>query len=551
MHENGTWFDSLLGPAERAIVPPRAYPPVLRAALLLALLYLGLALLSLLISRQSGSIAAIWFANAVAVAFILFAPAAGRWALWLSVSLAIVAANLIWVHDLSLALTFLLPNLCEIAIAVWLLRGAGLQCADMRSPASLLKLLLLGGVLPQMAGATLGSAALQSLGTSRFGEVWLIWFEGSVIGAVSMLPLAFVLLAQPVSTLRLELRSALLAGLIPLVVGVTVLALAIVPFPFIYIALPLLLSAMLLEPVAVFVLTALASLAVAVSLALGVFVPPPVRTDWEQSLVYLAYAAALVPAQLLASTAAAMRDARTRIEAQSMALQSANDRLEQFVRIASHDLREPLNTVAQFSQLLEHDHGPQLPADAREYLRLVRQSAGRMRRLLDDVLQYARLNAGAVGAMETVALDALFSELRESLASRIEGSRATVHVMPLPAVRGHPALLSLLFQNLLANGLKFMPPGRVPVLRVHARVEGRMALVTVEDNGIGIAEADIPRLFKPFQRLHLQRQYEGTGLGLTLCRQIVDSHGGDIRIESVVGEGTWVHVRLTLADARS
>jgi signal transduction histidine kinase len=241
-----------------------------------------------------------------------------------------------------------------------------------------------------------------------------------------------------------------------------------------------------------------------------------------------------------------MRDARSRLEAQAQALRHANARLEQFVHIASHDLREPLNTVAQFGGLIEQDHGAALPPDGREYLRLIRQATGRMRRLLDDVLHYARLQDGAAGPRERVDLNAVFRELRESLASRIEATGAALEVGPLPVVPGHAALLSLLFQNLLANALKFVPPGRAPQVRVHAALGQRAVVITVLDNGIGIDAADLPKLFRPFQRLHLQRQYEGTGLGLALCRQVADAHGGRIQVESVPGEGSRFHVRLPL-----
>ena len=170
-----------------------------------------------------------------------------------------------------------------------------------------------------------------------------------------------------------------------------------------------------------------------------------------------------------------------------------------------------------------------------------------MRTLLDDVLQYARLQGGQPGAAEPVALDPVLAEVMASLAGRVRESGATLQASPLPAVLGHAALLSLLLQNLLSNALKFVPAGRPPRVEISVREQGGLAWLTVADNGIGIAEVDLPRLFRPFQRLNLRRHYEGTGLGLALCRQIAQVHGGDIHVDSVPGVGSQFTVRLPLA----
>jgi signal transduction histidine kinase len=333
----------------------------------------------------------------------------------------------------------------------------------------------------------------------------------------------------------------------PLTVGVTLLVLAQVPYPFVFLAMPLLLAAMVAEMAAALLLTLVASVAVAGAIATGVFVAPPLRAAWEQVYVYLALAASLVPAQLLASARAELHDIHERLAARSYELRRANDGLEQFVRIASHDLREPLNTVVQFGQLLEQDVGPRLLPEGRQYLGLMLTAARRMRGLLDDVLQYVRLQRHPLVEPQTVALTPLFQELRASLAGRLHASGAHLHIDALPAVQGNPTMLSLLFQNLLSNALKFVPPGRSPQVHVVARVEHRMAWITVVDNGIGIEAENLPKLFQPFQRLQLRRLYEGTGLGLALARQIAEAHGGEIVVASVPGEGSRFSVRLPRA----
>lgn len=252
--------------------------------------------------------------------------------------------------------------------------------------------------------------------------------------------------------------------------------------------------------------------------------------------------------------AAALRDLRqshAQLQTNAEALRVANEGLLQFVRIASHDLREPLNTIVQFVGLVEEDHGQHLPEDAHLYLNLALRAGQRMRTLLDDVVRYARLQNGETDPPEPVALDRVLAELRDALAARLSDTGAVLRVDSLPVVMGHASLLSLLFQNLLSNALKFMPPGRTPEVSVSAYVANGQAIITVSDNGIGIAEKHLALLFQPFQRLHLRSEYEGAGLGLALSRQIAEAHGGSIQVCTQPGQGSRFSVRLPLAGAES
>jgi signal transduction histidine kinase len=252
--------------------------------------------------------------------------------------------------------------------------------------------------------------------------------------------------------------------------------------------------------------------------------------------------------------AAALRDLRqshAQLQTNAEALRVANEGLLQFVRIASHDLREPLNTIVQFVGLVEEDHGKHLPQDAQLYLNLALRAGQRMRTLLDDVVRYARLQHGETDPPEPVALDRVLAELRDALAARLSATGAVLRVDPLPVVMGHASLLSLLFQNLLSNALKFMPPGRKPEVSVSAHLTKDHAIITVGDNGIGIAEEHLALLFQPFQRLHLRSEYEGAGLGLALSRQIAEAHGGTIQVCTQPGAGSRFSVRLPLASAET
>lgn len=513
---------------------------------LLGLLCGVAASISMMLSRQPGSVATLWLANAVAMGF-LATSSRDRWPALLASALAgNFAANLAFSWKPLMALAFLPANGVEMLIGAALLRRAGVARTGLRTPLAMLKLFALGAFGPQLIGATLGAATMQSLGLGSFPSLWQSWYEGSALGSISALALVIAWRVDRAELLRRDLLDWRVPILGMVAAGVTLLSLSHVPFPFVYIAIPLLVAAIVLEMTGALVVVLATSLVVALSLATGVFVPPPTTAQWQQLFVYTAYAAALLPAQLLAAAVADMRDSHERLAAATAELQRANEGLEQFIRIASHDLREPLNTIVQFTGLIENDHGPQMPPEARSWLSLVGRAGSRMRHLLDDVLHYVRVQRGAEHPGQAVELDRVLQEVLQSLAGRIRETGASVAVGNLPVVRGHETLLALLFQNLLSNALKFMPPDRKPSVRVTSSQADGMAVIHVTDNGIGIEAQDLPKLFQPFQRLHLRKHFDGTGLGLALVRQVATAHGGSVEIESRPDKGTRVVVALPL-----
>ena len=520
-----------------------------QGALWLALAYAALAGLSILLSRQPGSIAMVWFANALAVVALARAPQPQ----WLVLVLAVVVANLAinrwWGDGWPTALALLAANMLEIAIAAWALRRVGLMDSGLRTPSAVLRLLLQCAVLPAALGSLLAGALLAPLwrgpGWAAMVDIAQNWFLGAGIGAVSALPLALLLCNQPRVRLRQALLSLRVLLLLVLAVAVTLLCVARLPFPFVMLAVPLLAAALLVEVEAVALLTLVVAVTVSLALATGIF--EPLRLAMVQpGSVYLALVAALVPPLLLAATVADMRDSQQRLRDGQAALRLANDGLQQFVHMASHDLREPINTIEQFSGLIAQDHGLALPAPAQGYLALVQQEAGRLRALLDDVLVYSQVQQGELPAAQPVALDAVLAQVQQALAERMRASGAQVQVAPLPVVTGHAALLVLLLHSLLDNALKFVPPGQAPVVQVSASVGDGQVWLSVSDRGIGIAADQQARLFLPFQRLHRRRDYGGTGLGLALCRQIARVHGGEISLRSAPGQGSTFTVRLPI-----
>ncbi|MES2839546.1 MAG: ATP-binding protein [Pseudomonadota bacterium] len=249
----------------------------------------------------------------------------------------------------------------------------------------------------------------------------------------------------------------------------------------------------------------------------------------------------------LAEALLELRESHAQLQKTAEELQLANEGLLQFVRISSHDLREPLNTVVQFVGLVEEDHATDLPPDTRHYLKLVRNAGERMRTLLDDVVRYARLQHGETEPRTPVALAPLMAEVCDALAAQLDATGAQLHIGELPVVSGHASLLSQLFQNLVTNALKFMPPDRAPRIEITAVSQAGMTTVAVKDNGIGISPVGMDKLFQPFSRLNLRREFEGSGLGLAISRQIAEAHGGTISVRSQPGEGSAFEVQLPLA----
>jgi signal transduction histidine kinase len=219
-------------------------------------------------------------------------------------------------------------------------------------------------------------------------------------------------------------------------------------------------------------------------------------------------------------------------------LLASNRNLEQFVRVSSHDLREPLNTVVQFCQLIDEGSVKALDAEGQLYFAQVREGAARMRGMLDDVLQFVRLDAAAGPSPRRVSLDAVVGEVLTDLQSQIKNSQAEVSHAGLGDATGHPALLRLVLQNLVSNAIKFVPDGRAPRVTITSRRHAGELAIGVADNGIGIDATHLSELGTPFRRLHARRKFEGTGLGLAICKRIAEQHGGRIEIESTLGSGS-------------
>lgn len=232
-------------------------------------------------------------------------------------------------------------------------------------------------------------------------------------------------------------------------------------------------------------------------------------------------------------------------------LEQSNRDLEQFASVASHDLQEPLRKVQAFGDRLRARFGEALPRDGRDYLDRMLQAADRMRILISDLLAFSRVRTKGAPFV-AVDLGTLAREASSDLEARLEETGGRVEIEPLPVIDADPMQMRQLMQNLLGNSLKFHRPGVAPVVSVRGRVvngdaapaDHGMCRLEVEDNGIGFDEKYLDRIFAPFQRLHGRGEYEGTGIGLAICRKIAERHGGQITATSRLGAGTTFIVTL-------
>jgi len=239
-----------------------------------------------------------------------------------------------------------------------------------------------------------------------------------------------------------------------------------------------------------------------------------------------------------------IRDITSRRQAENEIIRS-NTELENFAYIASHDLQEPLRMIINFTSMLESDYGEQLDDQALEYMHFVSDGASRMKNMIDDLLEYSRIghdddddNVDEINTRDQCEL--VIMNLHEA----IEETNANIILGDLPAVKINPTRFSSLMQNLIANALKYKRPGISPEIKIDALDLPNVWRFSVSDNGIGIKPEYLKQIFIVFKRLHSHREFQGTGIGLTICKKIVESYGGKIWATSEEGQGTTFHFTI-------
>jgi PAS domain S-box-containing protein len=231
------------------------------------------------------------------------------------------------------------------------------------------------------------------------------------------------------------------------------------------------------------------------------------------------------------------KDADARL-AQVNELKRSNEELGQFANVASHDLQEPLRMVASYTQLLSRRYKGKLDADADQFIAFAVDGATRMQQLIQDLLAYSRVGTQEIDLGDTSSEEAVRQAVAD-LSRAIEESSALVTHGPLPHVRADETQLHHLFQNLIGNAIKYQGAGVVPRIHISAAKKGRNKWkFSVRDNGLGIDPQYFERIFGMFQRLHKREEFAGTGIGLAICKKIVERHGGTISVESQPGQGS-------------
>ena len=231
--------------------------------------------------------------------------------------------------------------------------------------------------------------------------------------------------------------------------------------------------------------------------------------------------------------------ARARLDEQAGELRRSNAELEQFAYVASHDLQEPLRKVASFCQLLQRRYADQLDDRADQYIGFAVDGANRMQTLINDLLAFSRVGRMSDG-YTPVDLSEVYATTLDALSIAREEADARISCDPLPTITADRTQLGMLLQNLLANAIKFRAPDRPPRIHLEARQDGEWWHFAVADNGIGISSEYADRVFVIFQRLHTRDAYAGNGIGLAMCKKIVEFHGGTIAIDPDRAEGTRI-----------
>lgn len=231
-------------------------------------------------------------------------------------------------------------------------------------------------------------------------------------------------------------------------------------------------------------------------------------------------------------------------------LSRSNQELQDFAYVASHDLREPLRAISSFGQLLQESLQATLKADDKENLDFMVDGANRLTQMIEALLLYSNIHTTTC-KFQIIDLNEVLEKLTHlDLATLLEETQGTVHIPEsLPAIDGDPSQIHQLLQNLLANAFRFQTPGSVPHVVVRAvQTDGSMVRVEVHDNGIGIKQEYSRSIFTMFKRLHAREEYEGTGIGLSVCKKIVERHGGEIGVSSEPGKGSVFWFTMPLAE---
>jgi signal transduction histidine kinase len=516
--------------------------PVNPAVLIvLAAIYVAAGKLALRVAFLNPSASAVWPPTGIALAALLVFGSRA----WPAVLLGAFLVNLTTAGNAGTSLAIAAGNTLEALAGAWLANRFANGRHAFEQPQAFQKFLLLAGLVATVISPTIGVTSLCLGGFTPwadFGAVWLTWWLGDVGGALIVGPPLILWASDPrpgwTGRQAMEMGAIFLSlGLVGEMEFLGYLSPGFSRYPLAFLCIiPLLWAAFRFGPRE----TATAGLVLLVIATWGTLRGrgPYSAFGPNASLILLQafMAVTLVVAMRLAAGVAERWRAYEALRLQAAELERSNAELEQFAHVASHDLQEPLRTVTNFVQLLAKRYSGRLDKDADDFIGFVVDGTTRMARLIDDLLEFSRAGR-ADKPMEPTDCREILARVVAGLAVSIRESGAAVHYDGLPAVQGNPSQLTQLFQNLIANAVKFRGTDS-PEIHVSAVRQGADWLFRVRDNGIGIAPEYWERIFVIFQRLHGRNEYPGTGIGLAICKRIVTCHGGRIWVESQPGRGS-------------
>ncbi len=226
-------------------------------------------------------------------------------------------------------------------------------------------------------------------------------------------------------------------------------------------------------------------------------------------------------------------------------LQNKNIELEEFSKIASHDMREPLRTISSFASLIKKKHGAEISGRGSEYLDYIEKGVSRLDNLLSDLSSYSTIDS-TEEVLKDIDLNIVLDNVKDDLKTAISESGTIIFNNSLPTIKIRESQISQVFQNLLHNSIKFqsLEKNTVPEIHIENQLINGYHHITFRDNGIGIKEEYLDQIFLKFKKLHSRDKYEGTGLGLATCKRIIEKYNGEISIKSKIGEGTAITLKF-------
>lgn len=508
----------------------------------LALAYFVAAKLSLTLAIPPGYATAVWPPSGLALAALLI----GGPKFWPGVLIGAAAVNFTIQFSLAAALAIGAGNTLEALAARWIAQRRG---ADPEWPfghARQIFVLAAAALASALIAASVASLALVLAGSlaADWTSTWITWWLGDAAGMITVAPLILAWARSPGPRLarhwqdgaaaELALLAVLLAATCTIVFFDWILSRLALPLAFLI--LPIVIWAGLRFSAREVVSACAVTAGFAIALTLlgsGPFQSADRNLTLLHTQIFLS--ALVVTGLALAATVQELRRAR--------------EEVEQFVDIAAHDLQEPLRNILNFADLLNLRHRERLDGEAREFLGFVTDSAARMRRLIEDLLAVARASRAVVNLEWTDSGRVLATAL-EGLKARIEQTGAQVTHDRLPFLLADPRLLESVFQNLVGNALKFHG-AQAPRIHIGAARSGANWVFSVQDNGIGIDPRYHRVIFEMFERLEHKPGERSTGVGLAVCRRIVERHGGRMWVQSAPSEGVRFHFSLPAAGGGS